>query len=927
MKLLLLLLAFHYGEAIKEQLYRPSENYQPIRHEEEDRNFSEKEIKIAVKKMRRIMGWKKTIDVGITVDKIETPWLNQTYWDSLAAKARWELRKAYYEKQRELDKLREERKELVVKEKEERGRLEQKFVTLIKERGKRIAFYFIEQFQNFKKKQKKKSEGRLKEPWNKPASLGRNSAKPGPSDRPALGHQPHILFILADDYGFHDIGYHMAEILTPNMDKLAKEGVILENYYVQQVCTPTRAQLMTGRYQIRYGMQHGVVRPPQPDGIPLDEKLIPDALKQCGYNTEMIGKWHLGFFQKEYCPQYRGYDHFLGFLTGSEDFYTHEKCFFGMCGYDFREAYANKPEVIRYDLNDTYSTGIFTTGLHDRLSVLDPKVPLFTYLSFQSVHSPLQAPKGFIDIYRNLKNRKRRNYNAMVTAMDKSIGEVVKSYKKFGFWENTVLIFSSDNGGNMKAGASNWPLRGAKGTLYEGGIRSIGFVHSPLLPISRMGTVSKNLMHVTDWFPTILHLAGCRNKEYGGKPLDGVSQVPALWSEIEQNYAIRNEILHSMDPLSVAKQMKDPRGNWKSDGGVLKDRGFKIQVSAALRMGKWKLITGHGGPVAGWGVPPTQFHGNATSIFDEIELPDKAYVDDVKESVKDCEETCTDAKPSRRRKRNVNWFNRSRRATDTNSFSFQPSSDGETEFILTPFNDTMSDEEAHRLLSSHRRQRSMPSIQRVIDRKEKQIAKKKANGKKKNKKKGKIGFSGYKVNLVQLFNIEEDPTEKKDISSDFPKVVNVMLTKLADYYDVQVAPRYPAYDPESDPQLGDGVWRPWIKSEDELGDFSIAEKEAYLQIAHDKFNHVDDSERRKLNLAKESASLKAEQDATPTTPVGPQIQLKMGISGKYKEPNQRLTREQREVKQLARLFFREEKEIKKEIEKSIIKVSLPVELE
>merc|ERR1739848_218112 len=97
---------------------------------EEDRNFSEKEIKIAVKKMRRIMGWKKTIDVGITVDKIETPWLNQTYWDSLAAKARWELRKAYYEKQRELDKLREERKELVVKEKEERGRLEQKFVTL-----------------------------------------------------------------------------------------------------------------------------------------------------------------------------------------------------------------------------------------------------------------------------------------------------------------------------------------------------------------------------------------------------------------------------------------------------------------------------------------------------------------------------------------------------------------------------------------------------------------------------------------------------------------------------------------------------------------------------------------------------------------------------------------------------------------------------
>ena len=170
----------------------------------------------------------------------------------------------------------------------------------------------------------------------------------------------------------------------------------------------------------------------------------------------------------------------------------------------------------------------------------------------------------------------------MVTAMDKAIGEVVRSYKKFGFWENTVLIFSSDNGGNMKAGASNWPLRGAKGTLFEGGIRSIGFVHSPLLPLSRMGTISKNLMHVTDWFPTILHLAGCKSKDYGGKPLDGVSQVPALWSEVTENYAIRNEILHSMDPLSVAKQMKDPRGNWKSDGGVLEGRAFKIQESAQI---------------------------------------------------------------------------------------------------------------------------------------------------------------------------------------------------------------------------------------------------------------------------------------------------------------------------------------------------------
>jgi len=171
------------------------------------------------------------------------------------------------------------------------------------------------------------------------------------------------------------------------------------------------------------------------------------------------------------------------------------------------------------------STDIFAAELRKRLESLDPNIPSFTYLSFQAVHSPLQAPAKYIDLYRNLKDPKRRNYNAMVTSMDTAIYSVVKSYKEFGFWNDTVLVFSSDNGGSTKAGASNWPLRGDKGTLYEGGIRSVGFVHSPLLPVNRMGAITKNLMHVTDWFPTMMHLAGCKNKHYGGKPLDGTSQA------------------------------------------------------------------------------------------------------------------------------------------------------------------------------------------------------------------------------------------------------------------------------------------------------------------------------------------------------------------------------------------------------------------
>ena len=159
--------------------------------------------------------------------------------------------------------------------------------------------------------------------------------------------------------------------------------------------------------------------------------------------------------------------------------------------------------------------------------------------------------------------------------MDDSIGDVINLYKKYGYWKNTVVVFSSDNGGKNVGGGYNFPLRGEKGGLYEGmlswlnidleqagklesmhvqwtlikgGIRSVGFVHSPLLPKERRGTVSKNLMHVTDWLPTLMHLGQCQGMDYGGKPLDGVSQVEALWSKIDDKYEVRNEILQYINP-------------------------------------------------------------------------------------------------------------------------------------------------------------------------------------------------------------------------------------------------------------------------------------------------------------------------------------------------------------------------------------------
>ncbi|XP_077870303.1 arylsulfatase I-like [Saccoglossus kowalevskii] len=396
--------------------------------------------------------------------------------------------------------------------------------------------------------------------------------------------RPNIVFVLADDLGWHDVGYHDSVIKTPNIDQLAAEGVKLENYYVSSWCAPSRVNLMTGRYRIRTGLYGDVC-----DFMGIHETTLADKLYEAGYYTAMVGKWHLSGFEHAECyPTHRGFQTFLGYHGGSQNYFTHRR---GgpHAPYDF---WANDTSIaVKYE--GQYSTMIFADEAQRIIRQHNTKQPLFLYLSFQAVHVPLLVPPSYEDQYRSLiEDDKRRVYAAMASCMDEAIGNVTATLKEKGLWNNTVFIFSSDNGATPTDGGSNWPLRGRKGLWYEGGIRAVGFVNSHLLSDHVTGTTNHELIHVTDWFPTLLRLA--KADLHGLKPLDGIDQ----WETISRgNVTNRKEVLLNFIP-------GDTNGvvNENHEGEATADY-FDTMPFSAIRVGDWKLLTGNSVIEGNWVKP------------------------------------------------------------------------------------------------------------------------------------------------------------------------------------------------------------------------------------------------------------------------------------------------------------------------------------
>lgn len=354
--------------------------------------------------------------------------------------------------------------------------------------------------------------------------------------------RPNIVFLLADDLGRADCGFMGGkDIQTPHLDKLARAGAVLDQFYVQPVCSPTRAALLTGRYPMRHGLQVGVVRPWAQYGLPLEERTLPQALKQAGYQTAIVGKWHLGDFQRAYLPTQRGFDHQYGHYNGALDYFTHIRD----GGFDWHQD-------DRENHDEGYSTHLIARQACREIRERDPAKPLFLYVPFNAVHGPWQVPDEYLKPYGHLSGN-RQKYAGMLAAMDEAVGQIVAAVDEAGLREKTLFVFSSDNGGPSPGQITdNGPLRAGKGTLYEGGTRVVAF--ATWQGVIQAGSTLSAPLHMVDWFPTLVKLAGAPVEQ--ALPLDGRD----AWPTITQGAGSPHEfILLNTAPTNGAIRV----GDWK----------------------------------------------------------------------------------------------------------------------------------------------------------------------------------------------------------------------------------------------------------------------------------------------------------------------------------------------------------------------------
>jgi len=349
----------------------------------------------------------------------------------------------------------------------------------------------------------------------------------------AQAPRPNIIVVLCDDLGYSDVGFNGSkDIRTPELDRLAENGIIFNSAYVTHPFSgPSRASLMTGRYSQCIGTPYNLRDDglKTDDGVPVSEIFISNVLHDAGYYTAIVGKWHLGF-ESRFQPNNRGFDDFYGFLGGGHRYFPDQ----------FMPVYKQQFAAGKYPIN-VYLTPLLhndkqvneTEYLTDAFSreavrivndAAEKKQPFFIYLSYNAPHVPLEAKEDDLKEFANIHDIDRRTYAAMVYAVDRGVGEIVKALKATNQFDNTLIVFLSDNGGNFDHGASNYPLKGTKGDAWEGGYRVPMFLHWPakIAAGKRLDYPVSSL----DFYPTFAKLANATIPE--GKTLDGKEIIGLL---------------------------------------------------------------------------------------------------------------------------------------------------------------------------------------------------------------------------------------------------------------------------------------------------------------------------------------------------------------------------------------------------------------
>jgi len=414
-------------------------------------------------------------------------------------------------------------------------------------------------------------------------------AKAGEVDRPSQSTQhkrvrPHVLYVLVDDLGFADVGFNNRgnpEVRTPFIDRMARHGVVLQRHYVANQCGPSRVAAQSGRLPV-HGQMRNDADTKVTAGMSTKFTGIAEKLSEAGYKTHHVGKWDVGMATHNHMPRARGYSSSLGYFHKGNDQYTQEcpTTHIGCCAPGLIDLWKEDPhkQGPARGLNGTdFQEFIFQRHMEDIIDSHDPKDPLFLFYAPHLAHCPLQVPDKYMRKFSWMtddwdcsdkgydQSNCRQRYRASVHLLDDILRKLVRKLEHKGMWDDLLIIFTSDNGGPMHLGASNYPLRGGKFTEFEGGYRGAAFVSGGFVPHSQRGKRVQGLSHIADWYTTLSHLGGVpfhdlRAEAAGAPQVDGLDLWPWLVGQVHESP--RREL-----PMSTNTLLQ---GKWKYMRGTFK---------------------------------------------------------------------------------------------------------------------------------------------------------------------------------------------------------------------------------------------------------------------------------------------------------------------------------------------------------------------